>query len=1423
MPRLRSNYGIIGTPQTLVVGSIRGGMFSGTDQYNLIRSNVWPYGGTTDVNLRYTPFLLSARNYDPTNLYFFKDASTNNFALTIVGDTKGTPFSPYNTSWSNYFNGASALVFTSGSQFNIGTGAYTLEGWVNFVTAPNNTYLFGCLAANGLCFYYSGTSTLTVYQYGVGAKVSATFTPTLGIWYHFAAARSNNGTSVIWINGVSYARSNDTTNYSLAAFSVGGIAGGFVTGTISNVRLTFNDEYGVSNTNIIVPTQNLTTGNFCSILTCQSNRFIDNSLNNAVVTLTSAPTVVGFGPFTETDITTGSTYFDASGDYLSVAGSSAFAFGTGDFTVEVWIYTNNISTATFDRICATSDFSGSGFDWTLNTASSAFFLASTSYSIGPLPNNVWHHLVFTRSGTVIRGFINGKMANYTTGSSQNISSTATLNIGAGYSGTQFNGYMNGLRLIKGSIPVEYQTSSITVGTQVFTPPTTSLTAITDTQLLTLQTRQNMNNNVFFDSSPAKSLITRIGNSTQGTFTPFSQTGWSNYFSGSGSYVSATGTLITTTTSTFTVECWIYPTVAAVSGSSIPSIVGDMQPASTNNYWSFGTLASGAVALYWFDGAAKSAATTGTVSLNQWTHITVSVNANAIAMYINGSPQTLTGTTTLTNRSGTNGTFALAQFSNAASLYTGYISNLRITTTALYTGSFAPPTSPLTAITSTVLLTSQSNRFLDNSTNAYTIVQTASASVQAFSPFSAPTIYTPSIIGGSAYFDGTADYITTAYTANWSTAGSYTFECWIYPTVLTGSSATWIATVGTGGTGYTIFYVYQASAASGPYSIAVGINGTNEIKSGNNVVLPGAWYHVAYTYDGTTTKIYVNGTQVVSAATAVYANNSGTFNIGGGSAGTYFSGYISNVKLVRGSVLYTSTFTVPTAPFTVTSTNTVLLLNFTNANLIDYTSANILETVADAKLSTAVTKFNSASIYFDGTGDYLLLSSTAANQLALGTGNFTIEMWFYVNTTAAAQILIDFRPTGTDGVYPMIYVASGGGSVRFNVSSADQITGTTTISISTWYHFALSRSSGSTKMFVNGTQVGSTYTDANNYLVGTSRPIIGAGGNSLGATPLNGYIDELRITKAARYTANFAAPTSALPLVGFTPVTTVIPLEWIVVAGGGGGGGDIGGGGGAGGMRNGINYTVLTGGSTYTVTVGAGGAGSGVGNGNPGTIGSSSILASITSTGGGRGAAISSTTGGTGGSGGGGSGGTAGGSATAITQVSGEVSTVQGYNGGSGGSNTMGAGGGASAVGNGGSYSSAGGAGRANPITGSTAGVNSGGTYYLAGGGGAGGRIDGSPADGGAGGLGGGGKGQGGSGYTTSAPGTDNTGGGGGGGGFGNGATCAGRSGGSGIVVLAYPDSYPDIVTIGAGLTYTSLLTGGKKIYTFTAGTGTINW
>ena len=173
---------------------------------------------------------------------------------------------------------------------------------------------------------------------------------------------------------------------------------------------------------------------------------------------------------------------------------------------------------------------------------------------------------------------------------------------------------------------------------------------------------------------------------------------------------------------------------------------------------------------------------------------------------------------------------------------------------------------------------------------------------------------------------------------------------------------------------------------------------------------------------------------------------------------------------------------------------------------------------DAKLSTSQFKFGTASLALDGVGDYV--SHPTTPDFTFGTGNWTVELWAYRTVTGVIQTLFDYRPAS--GSYFQINLGSTG-VTRFAVNGATQISGPNLV-LSTWTHIAVSKSSNVTRMFVNGTVVGTTYADTNNY--GQAAVYIGA--TSTGTGNFSGYIDDVRMSKGvARYTTTFTAPTAAL--------------------------------------------------------------------------------------------------------------------------------------------------------------------------------------------------------------------------------------------------------------------------------------------------------
>jgi hypothetical protein len=173
---------------------------------------------------------------------------------------------------------------------------------------------------------------------------------------------------------------------------------------------------------------------------------------------------------------------------------------------------------------------------------------------------------------------------------------------------------------------------------------------------------------------------------------------------------------------------------------------------------------------------------------------------------------------------------------------------------------------------------------------------------------------------------------------------------------------------------------------------------------------------------------------------------------------------------------------------------------------------------DAQLSTAVKKFGTASLALDGTGDYA--SIAASNDFGFGTDDFTIETFIYLNSLVGTRQLFDFRAGAVADVAPVVYI-SNGGQLRYYTDSADRIIGSTLLT-GQWYHIALSRSSGTTSLYVNGIRVGTTYTDSNDY--GVAKPLI-IGARYDGGNVASAYFDEFRVIKGTAVTPPSGGPTT----------------------------------------------------------------------------------------------------------------------------------------------------------------------------------------------------------------------------------------------------------------------------------------------------------
>jgi len=627
------------------------------------------------------------------------------------------------------------------------------------------------------------------------------------------------------------------------------------------------------------------------------------------------------------------------------------------------------------------------------------------------------------------------------------------------------------------------------------------------------------NNTFLDSSTNNFTITRNGNATQGTYTPFSQSAgyWSNYFDGTNDRLTiADNANLRAGTSSFTLEAWVYLNAVGVAQTIFA------KGAATPTGFVFGITSSNTLR---FTDTSTNIDSTGTIPANTWTYVAVvreGTGSNQLKLYINGTND---GTGTSSTDFNQTTEARIGENRGATEDFNGYISNLRfVIGTAVYTSNFTPSTIPLTAITNTRLLTCQSNIFQDNSSNNFTITLTGTPQVQPWSPFAPTSAYSTSVNGGSLYFDGTGDWLSTPSNSTFNLTGNFTVECWVYITVRQNF--------------FTIFSTTNNFDTANNLYLAAGLSNTILNVSSNGAGLTNSttalnlntWNHLAVVRNGTSLTLYLNGISVssVTNSTSFTSNNVRIGQIGSSTGQSFpMLGYVSNFRIVNGTAVYTANFTPPTAPLTAI-TNTSLLLNGTNAGIVDNAIKNNLETVGNAQVSTSVTKFGTGSMSFDGNGDYL--TSSTSPQLVFGTGNFTIECWI--------------NPTGTQSQYAGIYVARNGtnpvilsfaGSFSpFGATIDGWLNGgnpaassTATITSGAWTHLAFVRNNGVCTVYVNGV-AGST-TTTNNVNIDSSLPNIGRDSFNAASRSFNGYIDDLRVTKGiARYTANFTPPSQAFP-------------------------------------------------------------------------------------------------------------------------------------------------------------------------------------------------------------------------------------------------------------------------------------------------------
>jgi len=237
--------------------------------------------------------------------------------------------------------------------------------------------------------------------------------------------------------------------------------------------------------------------------------------------------------------------------------------------------------------------------------------------------------------------------------------------------------------------------------------------------------------------------------------------------------------------------------------------------------------------------------------------------------------------------------------------------------------------------------------------------------------------------------------------------------------------------------------------------------------------------------GGTAKLYING--VAESTTATDSTTYGSFTtprVGANQVPSlYFGGWISNVRLLRGTALYTTNFTPPTSALTAITNTTFLVCQSSSATTDNSANAyTITQNGTPTPTSGAISLTRSGnpgqgtfspfsepagywSTYLNGSS---ILSFAANSNYLIGTQNFTVECWAFINSTGSIQGLVTSHQTG--GMFQFYVTAGRNVFAAVNVdggatSGYTNLTSSGTITNGTWNHLALVR---------NGTEVAIYY-------------------------------------------------------------------------------------------------------------------------------------------------------------------------------------------------------------------------------------------------------------------------------------------------------------------------------------------------------------
>jgi len=750
---------------------------------------------------------------------------------------------------------------------------YTGSGWYLIATVQNDAPS----AITGV----DGSYTLALD--GTATTITAISTDPEGFaltWSYTASGLGSIATVSRADNVFTVTPSTDAANAGSFTLTISATDG--INGAVSTIP-SFSLQFSVINSRYTALSVKATnTGN--------NTTFDDASTSNHTITVDAGdPTSSTFSPYRAGGY---SASFDSNGDYLQTTLSENI--GTSQFTIECWVRMPAPGGPHGVFHLSTSAFPGNLSGLAIFTRSSTysynwgFFNDGTQVNSSTAPSSgVWHHLALVRdSNNLITMYLDGN--SLITATQTGSIAGDILTIGGYYSSSYiWNGDIRDFRIIKGTA----------VYASNFTPPTTPLTAITNTKFLLGQLPY------FKDQSASNHAIAVNGDTTlkpKSLFdnAPYSEAdhGASAYFDGDRLSV-ADNSAFDVGSGDFTAECWVYPT----GSPNQPVIFGQW----TSPY-SWAILLSNDANRYarmiFYDGGYVDQISSTVVPLNQWSHMALVKDGSNATLYVNGNSVATQGSIgTLTD---TNVPLTIGGNSSTAG-FIGYIADARfVVGSKLYTSNFTPPAAALTAVTNTKFLFNPETSISDLS---------QSSKITCVADVATDTTQVKFAGTKSIAFDGTGDYLTFDIDGDIGANEDFTVELWhrfssdqwgglfqVAPQILGNAHGSSIPT-----------FAISRRTSGGRYQMYSGAGGYISAGAGQTTV--GQWYHLAYVRYNGTIKIYEDGTEITAlsaADTTVYTNPKGV--IGGKYATGYLMfGNIQDFRFTRGLARYTANFTPPT--------------------------------------------------------------------------------------------------------------------------------------------------------------------------------------------------------------------------------------------------------------------------------------------------------------------------------------------------------------------------------------------------------------------------------------------------------------------------------------------------------------------------------